>query len=276
MRILSRTGVPVTVPLTIVAAALVAAGCGGLRVGPRGIVQAYPAISDDQIRAAIGLPAAEQKSIAVHRGLWGNFDGDEYRDLAVLVEAIDKTDRAGDSAARLYILEATDTELGATAEVRCGYWRGERVVAKRERHVGPTLQAIDVDGDGVDEILCRYDECGVATGASYVHARIYGCTGDRLRTVWDELVDVRDSGWRCESPLRYVSALTFSRGEDGAMRVFVSSSREQQNRDSRPARIECRHKILKWNGHGFVAEKNELVYAKDIRPDVKLSMEDVP
>ena len=148
MRILSRTGVPVTMPATILGVTLVCAGCAGLRVGPRGIVQAYPALSDDQIRAAIALPESEEQSVAVHRGPWGNFDGDEYRDLGLLVEVIDKTDRAGDSAARLYILEATDAE--------------------------------------------------------------------------------------------------------------------------------CRHKKFRWNRHAFVAEKDELVYAKDIRADVKLSMEDVP
>ena len=150
MRTLSRTGVLVIV--------MAAAGCAGLRVGPRGIVQAYAALSDDEIRAAIALPAPEEKSVAVHRGLWDNFDG----------------------------------------------------------------------------------------------------------------------GWRSASPRRYESALSVSRGSDGALRILLSASCEEQDRDSGPVRTECRHKISRWNGHAFVAEKNELVYAKDIRADVKLSMEDVP
>jgi len=272
MRTLSRTGV-----LAIVIAG---AGCAASLVAPKGMVQAYPAVSDDQIRAAIALPASEVRSVAVHRGLWGNFDGDERRDLAVLVEVVDKmdaaTDRATGRAAKLFILEATDGALGAIAEARCGYWRGERIVAEREKRAGPTLEAVDVEGDGVDEILCRYDECGAETGASSVHARIYRCTGEGLLTLWDEVVHVRDDGSRPEAPRRYRSALTFSRGSDGALRIFVSSSCEEQGRDSGPVRIECRHKIFRWNGHAFVADRNDLVYSKHISPDVKLSMEDAP
>ena len=114
MRRLTRTGVTVT----MLAAMVAAAGCGGLRVGPRGIVQAYPAISDDQIRAAIALPSSEEKSVAVHRGLWGNFDGDEHRHLALVVEVIEKTGRATGRAAKPYVLETTADGLGATGEVR--------------------------------------------------------------------------------------------------------------------------------------------------------------
>jgi hypothetical protein len=149
-------------------------------------------------------------------------------------------------------------------------------VAEREKREGPTLEAVDVEGDGVDEILCRYDECGAGTGASCVHARIYRCTGEGFLTLWDELVHVREGGRRPGAPHGYSSALTFSRGSDGALRIFVSSSREEHSPGPGPVRIECRHKIFRWNGHAFVAEKNELVYAKDIHPDVKLSMEDVP
>lgn len=258
--------------------AVVAAGWGALAGQGTTTPIVPPDLSNEAIHCAVKRNTKPENKVTIHRKLWGNFDGDENPDLALLVEITRPGEFAANCATELFFTEWNEHELGVVGRDRLGYWPGihdiEEIVLQE---AGPFLEKIDVDGDGVDEVLCRYDRRYVQTGASDVHARIYRWNGERHQAVWDEPVYGGDGGGRSYFPSGYDTTLTFQRARGGSLVVLLSATREKMNYAYEPVRIECLHKVFAWDGSTLALVRNELVYERCIRreDDRKLSRGDV-